>query len=197
MITLILGSCLHGKAQSLEVMTGVERIFADVQWLKPLGTNPKWTVFTRARGTVNYDNQTDLFMWSYFNYTTSYGLGGTVLGSITSRGAGADAGIHFFKANSNFMVFALASVEVDNDLGYYWFSIMRYTPRLTEKWRLYTSLELYSLFDRGAHVASVQRLRLGASRNQRQFGFGYNTDGLGSNYDVSVRNPGIFIRKTF
>jgi len=193
---LVLCSAL-GYAQSLEVMPGTERVFADVQWLQFLNEQNTWSLFSRTRATVDYEERTDLFSGSYLNYTTQSGLGGTVLGSISSRGADGDAGLHFFRAHSNFLVYALASVALDSELGYSWFSIARYTPSISENWRLYTSLELFSAFAEDGHAGSVQRMRAGLDRDGYQVGLALNLSGRGLNYEMTDTNPGIFVRKQF
>lgn len=184
-------------AQSIEFMPGTERIFADIQWLKPFDDAGKWSLFSRARATVDYENQTDLLTGAYVNYTTTSGLGATVVGRISSRGGGGEFGVHYFRAKGSFMVYALTSIEMADNPFFAWFSIMRYTPTITEKWGLYSSLELYSSFDREGHLGSVQRIRLGLSRIHWQFGAGINLAGYGRGYENQDRNPGFFIRRQF
>lgn len=185
------------NAQSFELMPGTERIFIDAQWLKTFDEERKWSLFSRSRATVDNDENTNLFTGAYVNYTTKSGFGGTVVGRISSLGAGGDAGIHFFKAKASFMIYALASVDISSAFAYSWFSIVRYTPKLNNKWRLYSSLELFSNFNTDGHVASVQRIRAGLDRNGYQFGLALNLSALGQDYSATDSNPGIFLRKQF
>ena len=185
------------NAQSLEIMPGTERIFIDAQWLKTFDDDRKWSLFSRSRATVDYDENTDLFTGAYLNYTTKTGVGGTVLGRVSTLNAGGDAGVHFFKAKETFLIYTLASVDLSSEFAYSWFSILRYTPELSEKWRVFTSLELFSNFNTGGHVASVQRVRAGLDRNGNQFGLALNLSGLGQDYSTTNSNPGIFLRKQF
>lgn len=62
-------------AQSLELMPGTENLFVDAQWLKSVDQSTRWSIFSRTRATVDYDNNTDLFTGAYLNYTTKSGLG--------------------------------------------------------------------------------------------------------------------------
>ncbi|KRP05107.1 MAG: hypothetical protein ABR95_13010 [Sphingobacteriales bacterium BACL12 MAG-120813-bin55] len=63
---------------------------------------------------------------------------------------------------------------------------------------LNTSLELFTnISSSGDHVYSVQRMRLGLSRNTYQFGLGYNIGAFGPDYIALPDNPGLFIRKEF
>ncbi len=185
------------QAQSIELMPGKERIFIDAQWLKTFDDQRRWSLFSRSRATVDYEEQTNLFTGAYLNYTTSSGLGATLVGRIATAGAGADAGIHYFKASSSFLIYALASIELADELSYSWFSIMRFTPELNTNWRLYSSLELFSNFNKEGHRASVQRIRLGLDRKGYQFGLAINLAGLSKSYEIIDDNLGIFIRKQF
>jgi len=185
------------SAQSFELMPGTERVFIDNQWLKSFDEKGKWSLFSRSRATVDYSENTNLFTGAYLNYTTKSGIGGTVLGRVSTLGAGGDAGIHFFKANESFLIYALASIEMQSELAYSWFSILRYTPAINSDWKVYTSLELFTNFSQGYHLASVQRIRIGLGHSNYQFGLALNLSGLGHKYDNTDINPGIFFRKQF
>lgn len=184
-------------AQSLEIMPGTQRIFADVQWLKNLDEDQQWSLFSRTRATVDYEQQTNLFSGAYLNYTTRSGFGGSLIGRISSRGGGGDVGIHFFKGKADYMIFAIVSTAIQADWQVAWFSIMRFTPSLNRTWRLYSSLELFSNFNGAGHLASVQRMRLGLKHTHIQFGLAYNLSGLGPDYGIRDVNPGLFVRREF
>jgi len=195
---LLLISGVHVFGQSLEIMPGTERVFVDVQWLEFFEEDQKWSLFSRSRATTDYEENTNLFTGGYLNYTTKSGLGATILGRISSLGAGSDAGIHLFKANNRMMLYALASIGLSSELSYSWFSIFRFTPSLSDKMNVYSSLELFSNFGEEGHLASVQRIRLGlANKSGFQFGLGLNLSGLGKNYQNTDSNPGVFLRKQF
>lgn len=195
-LLLVLTWCSYVQAQSLELMAGNQRIFVDAQWLKPIDTELQWSIFSRTRATVDYDNNTNLFTGTYFNYTTKIGLGGSVVGKIGNNGAGVDAGVHIFKNKKNWMLFGLASVGLKSKLEYSWFSIFRFTPKIGANWKLYTSLELFSLFDKNGSVFNVQRVRLGLDRKGYQFGLASNLSET-VNPLVFDNNFGVFIRKSF
>ncbi len=186
------------SAQSFETMFGTKRIFIDAQYLKFFDEGKKISLFSRARATAEYDSQnTNLFTGAYLNYTTKLGIGVTVLGRISTFGSGVDAGVHYFKANKKFMIYALPSINLNQELGYSWFSIIRYTPEIKHNWKLYTSLELFSAFDNNGHTNSVQRIRLGSDFKGYQFGLALNVGQTGSNWSNSNSNPGVFLRKQF
>lgn len=187
-----------GASQSFEFMPGTERIFIDAQFLKFFDQNYRWSLFSRARATTEYnDPVTDLFTGAYLNYTTKSGFGGTVIGRISSFNSGVDVGVHFFKANEKFVVYALPSININDELLYSWFSIVRFTPGLRNGWKLYSSLELFSAFVEAGHLSSVQRIRLGLDKSGYQFGLAVNLAERGSDFNDTDINPGIFIRKQF
>lgn len=197
LIALFIGLyCCPCIGQSLEIMVGHERIFADAQWLKFVDSKRHWSIFSRTRATVDYDNQTNSFSGAYLNYTLKNGLGASLVGKIANNGGGADMGIHIFKAKSNWMLFGLASVGLKNELEYSWFSIFRFTPKLKEYWKFYASLELFSLFGKESHLISVQRIRLGLDYQQFQFGIAGNFTEIGADW-IGQSNIGVFIRKSF
>lgn len=183
-------------AQSLEMMVGHQGIFADVQWLEPLDEAFRWSVFSRTRATVDYDNRTSLFTGAYLNHTTRSGIGVSIVGKVGDTGGGADAGLHIFKPRKNWMLFGLASVGIKQELEYSWFSIFRFSPPISEKWKLFTGLELFTLFNRQGHAFSVQRIRLGLDFKGYQFGLAANLSQAGKE-PVLDQNLGGFIRRSF
>ena len=188
--------CLPNYGQSLEIMVGHKRIFADAQWLKFMDNERHWSLFSRTRANVDYDNQTNLFSGAYLNYTFDNGLGGSLVGKIGNNGGGADMGVHIFEAKKNWMLFGLASFGLKNNLEYSWFSIFRFTPEIKEGLKFYSSLELFSLFGKENHLLSVQRIRVGLDCQQLQFGAAINITELGRDW-TSNTNIGGFIRKSF
>lgn len=185
------------QSQSLELTAGNERIFVDVQWLEFFNGEMDWSLFSRTRSTVDYENDTNLFTGAYLNYTTVSGFGGTVVGRVASAGSGLDIGVHYFKTRKSFMTYALASLTLIQGSGINWFSITRFTPTIIEAWKLYTSIELFSSFDYEQHQFSTQRLRLGLDSQSLQFGIAVNISETGKDVVHSDTNPGIFIRKQF
>ncbi|MEZ5016146.1 MAG: hypothetical protein R2800_03785 [Flavipsychrobacter sp.] len=198
-ILVLIATIILSKAassQSLEVMAGTKNIFTDVQWLKPINKKRSLSVFNRTRATVDYQKKTNLFTGTYINYTIKKGIGITALGRLSTNNAGGDVGIHYFRSSKNVLIFALLSTEIGQELNYSWFSIIRYRPKINYKWKVYTSLELYTLMNNTTHILSVQRVRLGLENKYMQMGIALNLTELNTlpNYN---NNTGIFIRKDF
>ncbi len=194
----VLCTCAPARipAQSLEIMAGHQGIFTDAQWFSTFGKDRKWSVFSRTRATVDYEQHTDPFTGTYLNFTTRSGLGGSVVGKISSANAGADAGAHFLNISKSWTHFLLVSAGLKRPFEYSWFSVSRFTPPLSERLKLYTSLELFTLVREGRHVVSVQRLRAGLQQGQLEYGAAANLGETGRVRTVTT-NFGLFLRKSF
>lgn len=184
--------------QSLEIMPGTERFFADVQFLKFFDQQYKVSIFSRTRLTTSYSGeQTNLFSGAYLNYTAFKGFGPSIVGRVSSFSAGVDVGIHYVKSNEKLTVFALPTIQLQETLSYSWFSIVRFTPSIQENWKLYSSLELFSNFNQAGHAFSVQRIRLGLMRKGYAYGLGVNVTETGRKVVLQDSNWGVFLRKSF
>ena len=185
------------SAQSIELMPGDQYVFTDVQFLRSFDKAYRFTLFSRTRAQIDYDDQVDFFTAGYLNYTTKIGLGVTGLARINNVGSNVDTGIHFLKNTKNISFFGLASVSLTEDNTFSWFSIFRYRPSLNEDWKIYTSVELFTVLNNSGHAASIQRIRLGPEYKTFQFGVAANLLELGDDFDFFNNNYGIFIRKEF
>lgn len=184
-------------SQSIEIMPGNERVFADLQWLKSFDSQFRWSLFSRTRMTVDWDNRTNIFSGAYLNYTAKSGIGLSLVGKVSqTSGASADSGVHIFKSKPSWMLFGLATFGLKKDFEYSWFSILRFKPKIKEQWKWYISLELYHLFMGNNHAISVERVRLGLSKQGWQFGVAGNFQQVGPGF-VGGENWGAFLRKSF
>ena len=199
-IFLIFSMALPCKSstQSFEWMAGHQRIFLDAQYLKFFDQDRQWSLFSRSRASADYSgDQRNIFLGVYLNRSFQNGLGASMVGRISSIGTGIDLGPHWFKANKEWMIFALPSVKIADELQYQWFSISRWTPFINDNWNYYFGLELFSAFHQDQHVVSVQRLRMGAQYINYQFGMGLNNSQLGKNWGAFDHNLGIFFKTNF
>jgi len=186
------------NSQSFEVLLGHNRVFIDAQYLSFFDEEHKWSLFSAARATAEYDQtQTNLFTAGYLNYTINKGFGLSIVGRISTLDSGLDFGPHFFKNTKNWSFFILPTINLENELLYSWFSIIKYTPQLKEALKLYSSYEQFSAFNINGHITSVQRIRLGLDRMGYQFGMGLNLRQSGQQFSDFDSNIGGFIRKQF
>lgn len=185
------------SSQSYELMPSSEYVFADIQFLKPFDKQYRFTLFSRTRIEVDYEEQVSFFSGAYFSYTDKSGFGTTVLGRVNNAGAGADFGIHFNHTKDTWSFFGLLAKDLGESKDYSWFSIFRYRPKINDQWRVYNSIELFTAMSGGDHGASLQRVRIGVEKGGYQFGFGFNWLELGNSFLFINDSYGLFIRKEF
>ena len=185
------------SGQSVEIMPGTQQVFADVQWLRWFDDEKSLSLFSRTRATVDYSNQSDIFTGGYLNYTTSAGIGPTMVAIVGRNGAGIEGGAHYFTVSPEHVVFALVSVASADRFTLSWFSIARYLPEVSNTIRLYTSLELYARLQDFTSQVSVIRARAGISFSSYQVGLAINTVTLDPQFSTWSVNPGVFVRREF
>lgn len=185
------------KAQSVEIMPSTEYVFTDVQFFKALDKKYTTTLFSRTRAQVNYDNEVNFFSAGYLNYTTKSGWGISGIGRINNIRSDFDAGLHLYKAKKDFSLFSIFSKSLTTKKIYSWFSIFRYRPEINEKWKIYTSFELFMVFRNTDHLSSIQRIRGGLEYQKYQFGIGANLQELGSDFEFFNNSYGVFLRREF
>lgn len=193
---MVLNTCIL-YTQSVELMPGNQYLFTDVQFLGNFDQGYKFTLFNRTRVQIDYDDQVDFFSAAYLNYTTNFGLGITSIARINNQGSNIDVGIHFLKNTKNISFFGIASFSLTEDNTLSWFSILRYRPVISEQWKFYSSLELFTVLNQSGHAASIQRIRIGMDHQTYQFGLATNLLALGNKFDFFNNNYGVFIRKEF
>lgn len=82
-----------------------------------------------------------------------------------------------------------------NQMEYSLFGILFLTPRINERWKLFSQLAFEPLFNMEEHIYSYQQIRIGLEyKNLIQFGLGANIDQSGNQFTFN-QNYGIFIRK--
>ncbi len=190
----------RGYSQSLEIMPGNNFVFTDIQFFKPIDNTYRTTLFSRTRARLTYNDEAngiDFFSGAYLNHTFPSGLGGTLIGRIDNRGSDLDLGIHFYKQGKDFSIFALPSISLSQANLLSWFSIFKYRPVIKTDWNLYTSLELFSVLQKGVHAASTQRIRIGLEHQSYRFGIAANISELGAEWIIANDNYGVFLQKEF
>ena len=185
------------KGQSIEFMPSTQNVFADIQFLKPVVPDDyTFTVFSRIRGTIDYEGGNNFLSLLYLNYTSKSGIGLSLVGKVNNVANGFSSGVHYLKNSKNTTLFIAITSEVKTNPTYSWFSVFRFRPPINEKWKWYTSLELSTLVNKNGHLASTQRIRAGVDISAFQFGLGLGLSESGK--DATVQgNPGIFIRREF
>ncbi|WP_046246341.1 hypothetical protein [Hymenobacter terrenus] len=152
----------QGAAQSVELFPGHRNTQVDVQWLKPFRPDSRFLLFSRSRYTVDYENRTGYFISGITAYGFKNGLGLANEILVDAGGLTPKVGVQYLKPQANSLVYAWLNVGyADREARYGGFIILRYLPALSERWRLYSQLELAADYTAQGHQFSAVRPRLG------------------------------------
>lgn len=171
------------------------------------GQNSKLLFFSRERAVVDYKQTTTLNLPQFgfteaisYNHPALKGFAPVAVGQVLNRGTFAKTGIQYAHISKTLTVFGWSVLELldkkpDADL----FLMLRYTPKLNEKWALFTQIELINTLptDQTAHFTFTQRLRLGLKKSDWQFGLGGDFSAVGRDNFTNTQNTGIFLRHEF
>jgi len=80
------------------------------------------------------------------------------------------AGFQFVKKYKSFFILVAPRINIEHDPAYDIISIIQYTPKLSEKMNLYTSLKYLKVFDSGGNIKSNPEFKLGLEMKSYQFG---------------------------
>lgn len=196
-LLFLLASVHFVHAQNFELMTGTKRMFFDVKYIKIFDGHKNLSLLSRTRANVEYDGNADLFTGTYLNYSVKAGFGGTVVGRISSTGSGFDIGVHYFKVSPKFFAYILPTVQITDELFFTYLAFLRYSPMLKKDWKINSSLELFSAFNNGGHLKSLQRIRLGVGKKGYSFGLALDFVEKGGRLEDVDTNPGVFVQKQF
>lgn len=194
----------------VEIFAGDKKTSFDLMFFKffknKTGQNSRFLFFSRERAVVDYQ-QTSASKLPQFGFTEaiSYnhpalkGIAPVVVGQVLNSGAFAKIGVQYAHISKMLTVFGWSVVEVDEKPGIDVFLMLRYTPKLSEKWQLFSQIELINAFPTNstANYNFTQRLRLGLKKVDWQFGLGGDFSAVGRDKFINTQNTGAFIRHEF
>lgn len=168
---------------------------------KDFSSNTKWNYFISATLAYNYDSK-DLGaeLYNNLNYKLIDNWGVSLGANITKDAVTPLLGVAYTKEYKDFGINFFPAINYSFDaeeIGYGFYSLMEYTPKINDKFNFYSMLILESDFSDGKHEASNQILRLGLLTSKKlQFGIGSNISQFGDNFEYDA-NFGVFIGKQF
>lgn len=198
-LLLLVFSTARSNAQTIpvEVLVGHERTRVDMLWFKPFKPEKPWLFFNRNTVSIDHGNRTSFNSIAAVSYNLKSGIGFVANATFNSGGFFPKAGVQLFKKKNHFTLFGWAVSEVLKDPDFDVFVLARYEPPLTGKVKLFTQLELFTVFNAEGHVLSAQRLRLGISWNHWQIGPGGDFTTAATDSPFTTRNIGGFLRREF
>lgn len=161
----------------------------------------RWNYF--ASGTVFYEydsKKVNAEVYQNLNYYIGKNWGVSAGVYVSKEDIMPSLGLAFIKEKGNFGINLFPALTYSFDtkkMGLGLYTLMEYTPKINERFNLYTMLIVESDFSFKEHQNSSQVVRLGVETwKKMQFGIGSTISQTGSNFETGI-DFGIFIGKKF
>lgn len=194
----------------VEFFAGQQRATADVMFFrffkKNDTTSSRWLFFNRSRAAVDYRITSASFLPQFgltnavsWNHARARGFAPVLVGQVLYTGVYAKAGMQYAWMKNHVTVFSWLVSELKRQPSLDYFLLLRLTPRLSDKIKLFTQFESINTLQLAADVPQsfVQRFRVGLDAWQFQFGAGADVSFFGRSVYVQNTNAGVFIRHLF
>lgn len=209
-LVIALANLVQAQSVPLEVFAGDKRTTLDLLLIRNLhgkaDAKSKFLFFSRSRVSLDYNEtktanlpQFSLTEALSYNIKSLRGFAPVAVLQVFNRGTFPKAGIQYLKLKPHFTFFSWSVVDLAKDPFVDVFILSRFTPKLTEKMRLYTQLELLSNFptQESANMNFIQRVRVGLKFDEIQFGLGLDINETGKDNFTNTTNGGVFFRYEF
>ena len=202
-VIVLIATNLTILAQSIEFYAGNQRTGVDLMWYKFIQNkndeNTPILFFSRNRASVDYDNQLGAFgSVNAFSFNLKNGLGLVSVASFLNSGLRAKIGLQYAKQKDTFLFFGWAVIDLKNEASVDVFGLFRYQPRLNGRWRLFSQIELFPVYNpRNQFWNLTQRVRVGPKYHKFTFGFMADFNQAGSTEFQTHQNFGGFLRYDF
>lgn len=194
----------------VEYFAGHKRSTVDVMFFRNFKNkeekDSRFLFFNRNRASVDYRMTDTEYLPQYgftealsYNHPKLKGLAPVAVAQFLNSGVYPKAGIQYAHVNANFTLFTWLVYELKESGNTDCFLLMRYTPAISDRFNLFTQLELISALpsDQSLNYNFIQRLRLGGKWNKWQVGLGADFGQNGRSTFMKSNNLGIFLRYEF
>jgi hypothetical protein len=194
----------------IEVFGGDKRATVDVllaKYIKNKKEVPsKFFFFNRNRATIDYKMTTTANLPQFafteaisYDFKGLHGFAPVAVVQLFNRGVYPRAGIRYLKLKNNFTFFGWTVIDLLKNPTADVFILARYTPKLNDRWNLYTQAELINDFPTlsSANMNFTQRLRLGLKIGLISFGGAIDLNEVGRKQFTTITNTGAFLRYEF
>lgn len=211
LVVILIATYLDSSAQiPVEIFLGHKRSTLDVMFFKYFRNGKKenttWLFFNRNRLSLDYRMTGSNYLPQFgFTEAVSYndpgwkGFAPVLVGQALNSGVFAKAGLQYAHMQAQLTVFTWFVCEIRAEPRMDYFLLVRFTPGLTGKVKLFSQLESVNAFPTkaGDSYSFIQRLRLGLQLQSYQFGAGSDFSQTGRDAFTSFSNVGLFIRHEF
>ena len=173
----------------IEFQFGHERLDFQLVFNRNFTPQSKFSILAIAVFSENYATKKKLGDSIVIPFQVNYALGNSGLSlaagaeANSSAGFGTTLGLTHSKATKEILAISVLSYQLSSDQNLKFFGLYEYKPALTEKWSLYSRLQLtYNQgMAQGFHNRSFLYLRAGLKKGPLGFGLGANFDAYGPN----------------
>lgn len=188
----------------MELMFGHERLDYQLVMKRNFTPQSKFSVLAIAVFSENYAKGKKLGDSVVIPFQVNYALGKSGFSlaaggeANSSAGFGTTLGLTHSKATKEILAISVLSYQLSSAQNVKFFGLYEYKPALTEKWSVYSRLQLtYNQgMAEGFHNRSFLYLRAGLKKGPFGFGLGANFDAYGPS-KVARENYGVFTRWEF
>ncbi|MDX2306174.1 MAG: hypothetical protein NW226_25420 [Microscillaceae bacterium] len=186
-----------------EVFVGHKQTQHEFFFFKDLDSARRFSVFSFARFAVDYKDRhlNSSFISSQVTYNLTPRWGITAGGNYSGLDFNPIVAISYLYVNEkgDFFINLFPQMIISENPVYELFGLAFYTPKISEKWSLFSQLIFgSSINDKfNQHLLSYQQVRLGLGyKNLFQFGIGIDQSQIGAAKTLTYSNNiGVFIRK--
>lgn len=188
----------------MELMFGHDRMDYQLVMKRNFTPTSKFSVLAIAVFSENYGKGKKLGDSVVIPFQVNYALGKSGFslaagGEANSvAGFGTTVGLTHSKATKEILAISVLSYQLSSAQNVKFFGLYEYKPALTEKWSVYSRLQLtYNQgMAEGFHNRSFIYLRAGLKKGPVGFGLGANFDAYGPS-KIAKENYGVFTRWEF
>jgi hypothetical protein len=188
----------------MELMFGHERLDYQLVMKRNFTPQSKFSVLAIAVFSENYAKGKKLGDSVVIPFQVNYALGKSGFSlaaggeANSNAGFGTNLGLTHSKATKEILAISVLSYQLSSAQNVKFFGLYEYKPALTEKWSVYSRLQLtYNQgMAEGFHNRSFIYLRAGLKKGPVGFGLGANFDAYGPS-KIAKENYGVFTRWEF
>lgn len=212
---ILLAICSNVKAQiPVEIFLGHEKTTIDIMFFKYFKNKEtsndkqrnRLLFFNRNRASIDYRMTKTSYLPQFgfteaisYNHEKLRGFAPVAICQVFNRGVFPKAGIQYVLLRDQLTFFSWLVFETLKTPQADHFLLFRYSPKLTDKVRLFTQFESLSTFPTidSDNLSFTQRFRLGCSFASWQVGAGLDMNETGRGQFSMDYNIGSFIRYEF
>ncbi len=193
----------------VEVFAGNEKATIDMmffRFFKNQREEPSRVLFfNRNRASVDYQMTSSSKLPQFglteaisYNHPKLKGFAPVFVAQVFNSGVYPKIGAQYVFFKENFTIFTWLVTEIANNSFIDYYLLLRFTPEINTRLKLFTQMETLNAFPTVAKDYSfTQRFRIGLKMQYLQFGIGTDLAETGKNTIKLSSNTGLFLRYEF